>query len=691
MKVQVDWLKEYVRIDPPAAELGHVLTMAGLEIESHEFIDEEKGDVLELNVTPNRGYCLSHLGVAREVSALMGGTFNPPDALNVLEKSYSSTPVEEKIAVENLVESLCPRYAALVIENVKPDPSPKWLCDRLLAIGLRPINNIVDITNFVMMEYGQPLHAFDRELLSGNKIIIRNANKGEKFTSLDGSDLKLDVDALVIADAEKPVALAGIMGGANSQVTDITKNIVLESAFFDSSAIRKASKKYGLRSDSSYRFERGVDIEGVITAQARAAFLIKELAGGDICNGRIDVYPKIRENIRVGLRVARVNQLLGADFSAEKIKEIISRLGLNVGAEIKDETLQVEIPGFRPDLTREVDVIEEIARIDGFDKVATVFPVASVRPVRIALKQSMLRKIREVLCHTGFSETVHFSFVDHGQAENYLSSFASAKDKVIPLKNPLSSENDTMRTSLIPGILKTIQNNLSKGQKPLKLFEIGSVYFLDSKGKRVEKTVLTVAVLGPYELTPWKPRGKEYDFYDLKGALDNLCSHFGLQVTFPGNSNRSYLLTEKSANCFAGGSELGYMGQLSQDKTEIAEKVFVWELDLQKLEESLPPRRRFQSIAKFPETYRDISILVDRKVSSQKASDLILKIGHPLLKQVELYDHFEGKKIQSDKKSLTFALSFQSKDKTLSDDEVSPLFEAIVQTLKTELDASLRE
>jgi phenylalanyl-tRNA synthetase beta chain len=691
MKVQVDWLKEYVNIDAPAAELGHVLTMAGLEIESHELLDEEKGDVLELNVTPNRGYCLSHLGVAREVSALMGGTFNPPDALKALEKSWGATPVTEKIAVENLEENLCPRYAALVIENVTPGPSPKWLCDRLQAIGLRPINNIVDITNFVMMEYGQPLHAFDRELLSGNKIIVRNASKGENFTSLDGSELKLDVDALVIADAEKPVALAGIMGGANSQVTDKTKNIVLESACFDSSAIRKASKKYGLRSDSSYRFERGVDMEGVITAQARAACLIHELAGGEICKGRIDVYPKTRENIQVALRVSRVNQLLGADFSAEQIKEIISRLGLKVEAAIKDGTLQVEIPGFRPDLTREVDVIEEIARVDGFDKVDTIFPVASVRPVRIAPRQTMLRKIREVLCHTGFSETVHFSFVEREQAENYLSSFASTEDKVISLKNPLSSENDTMRTSLIPGLLKTIQNNLSKGQKPLKLFEIGSVYFIDSQGKRVQKTVLTAAVLGPYELTPWKPRGKEYDFYDLKGALDNLCSHFGLQVGFPANANRSYLLEEKSANCYVDTNELGYMGQLSPYKMEIVEKVFVLELDLQKLEESLPLRPRFQSIAKFPETYRDISILVDRQVTTQQASDLILKTGQPLLKRVELYDHFEGKKIQSDKKSLTFALSFQSKDKTLSDDEVSPLFEAIVQTLKTELDASLRE
>ena len=241
MKVQVDWLKEYVEIDKPAAELGHMLTMAGLEIESHELLDEEKGDVLELNVTPNRGYCLSHLGVAREVSVLMGVRFNPPEALAGLEKKWgSSVPIAQKILVENHEENLCPRYAALVIENIKPGPSPKWLCDRLHAIGLRPINNIVDITNFVMMEYGQPLHAFDRELLSGNKIIIRKAKKQELFTGLDGSELKLGPDALVIADAEKPVALAGIMGGVNSQVSDTTQNLVLESAYFDSVAIRKA-------------------------------------------------------------------------------------------------------------------------------------------------------------------------------------------------------------------------------------------------------------------------------------------------------------------------------------------------------------------------------------------------------------------------------------------------------------------
>jgi len=323
--------------------------------------------------------------------------------------------------------------------------------------------------------------------------------------------------------------------------------------------------------------------------------------------------------------------------------------------------------------------------------VATVFPVVSVRPVRISSKQKLSRKLREVLCNTGFSETVHFSFIERNQAEVFLTSFAKEKDKVIGLKNPLSTENDTMRTSLIPGMLKTVSSNLSKGQKPLKLFEIGSVYFSDSGPKRIEKTVLTAAVLGSYELTPWKPRGKAYDFYDLKGVLDQVCFQCGLQVGYSAIVDKPFLLPGKSVSCYSGKEIFGYMGEISPEMTGVTEKVFVFEIDLQKLEQTLPRHPRFQSIAKFPEIYRDISILVDQQITSQRVSDLILKAGRPLLNRVELYDHFEGKKIQSDKKSLTFALSFQSKDRTLSDEEVNPIFQTIIQILKTELDASLRE
>jgi phenylalanyl-tRNA synthetase beta chain len=688
MKVQVDWLKEYTEIDVPTDELGHVLTMAGLEIESHETVelpDGEKSEVLELNVTPNRGYCLSHIGVAREVSALLNKSLKLPDPLKTLESEWGTVAVEDRVSVENLEPELCPRYCALVIENVKVGPSPKWLKDRLTAIGLRPINNIVDITNFVMMEYGQPLHAFDRDLLAGNKIIIRRAKKGEPFASLDGTELKLEPDALVIADGEKPVALAGIMGGINSQVSETTSHIVLESACFNPATVRQGSKKYGLRSDSSYRFERSVDLNGVVSAQARAALMMKELAGGGICLGRVDIYPETGKSINIPLRVGRVNQLLGASFNSEQVRDLLSRLGMEVLSQ--SENMEVKIPSFRPDLLREVDLIEEIARIDGFDKVDTVYPVARVRPVRISPRQNIAKKVREVFCCAGFAETVHYSFIERAYAEEFKTAFAS--EQVIALKNPLSSDYDTMRTSLLPGLLKTAGLNLSKGQKPLKLFEVGSVYSSDSTGLRTEKAVLSAIVLGPYEPTPWKPRGGEYDFYDLKGTLETLITHLHLKLEiFP--DSKPFLLPGKSVRVQIDDRELGYMGQMAPEQNLVAElNVYALELDLGALEKS--SSLRFQPIPKFPETYRDISILVDRSVTSQKAADLILKTGCPLIQKVDLYDHFEGKKIQADKKSLTFALSFQSAERTLSDNEVNPLFEKIVQTLKSELGASLRE
>ena len=694
MKVQVNWLKEYTEIDVPTDELGHVLTMAGLEIESHETVDlpdGEKSEVLELNVTPNRGYCLSHIGVAREVSALLKKSLKLSDPMKTISTESGTVDIEDRLSVENLEPELCSRYCALVIENIKVGPSPKWLKDRLFAIGLRPINNIVDITNFVMMEYGQPLHAFDRDLLTGNKIVIRRAKKGELFSSLDGTELKLEQDALVIADGDKPVALAGIMGGTNSQVSETSSHVVLESACFDPATIRKGSKKYGLRSDSSYRFERGVDLKGVVSAQARAALLIKELAGGEICSGRVDIYPEEEKPKIVSLRVSRVNQLLGGSFSAKQIQDLLSRLGMQITEPA--ETMQVNIPSFRPDLSREIDLIEEIARIDGFDKFDTVFPLAALRPVKITARQSIIKKAREVLCGAGFSETIHYSFIDNVYAEEFKTAFASEQDKVLTLNNPLSSENDTMRTSLLPGMLKTAALNLSKGQKPLKLFEVGSVYFLDSSGVRMEKAVLSAILLGPYELTPWKPRGKEYDFYDLKGTLETLAEQLHMQINISPHS-KAFLLQGKSVRVRVDDIELGYLAQVSPKQklvSEVGQNVYALELDLGALENSLPPSNRFQPIDKFPEAYRDISILVDRFVTSQKIESLIFKTGSPLIQKVALYDHFEGKKIQDDKKSLTFALSFQSADRTLSDEEVAPIFEKIIQTLKSELGASLRE
>ena len=305
MKIQLDWLKEYVDFDVSAEQLGQLLTMAGLEIEAQETVKlgyGNKTEVLELNVTPNRGYCLSYFGVAREVAALMNKNFKYPDCELELKENWGPSLVEEKLTVDNRAPELCLRYSGMVIEDVKIGPSPKWLVDRLTSIGLRSVNNIVDITNFVLMEYGQPLHAFDKDLLDGSEVIVRRAIKDEAFTSLDGVELKLDEDTLVIADTSKAIALAGIMGGANSQVKESTRNIILEAASFDSVIVRKGSKKYGLRSDSSIRFERGVDVKGMIAAQTRAALLIKELAGGIISKGRVDVYPLPLPNKVIFLR-----------------------------------------------------------------------------------------------------------------------------------------------------------------------------------------------------------------------------------------------------------------------------------------------------------------------------------------------------------------------------------------------------
>ncbi|MCH8157287.1 MAG: phenylalanine--tRNA ligase subunit beta, partial [Nitrospinae bacterium] len=633
--------------------------------------------------------------VAREVAALTGKPCKFPDPLKALEKVWGPASVEDGFSVENREPELCLRYSGMVIEDVQPGPSPKWLADRLTAIGLRPINNIVDITNFVLMEYGQPLHAFDRDLLEGSSIVVRRADTGESFTSLDGTDLNLGAEALVIADAVKPVALAGIMGAANSQVTESTRHLVLESACFDPVVVRKGSKKYGLRTDSSMRFERGVDIEAVISAQARAALLITELAGGKIRKGRIDVYPSPSPKRSVTLRVSRVNQVLGCSLSAEQIGDYLSRLGMNVSGPDAGETFRVEIPTFRPVLAREIDLIEEVARLNGFDKIEVTSPVARINPVRFSPRQSATRQVREILSHLGYSETITYSFIDPESAAQFQSAFASGSEmETIPLSNPISSEMGTMRPSLVPGLIQLAVRNLSNGRKQVKVFELGHVFLRDKKGQRTEKVAFSGLAAGIYENNVWKATGKNYDYYDLKGILDSVAAQFKLKLTERPASGRPYMLSGKTVELLAGDRVCGYLGELSPGtirQYELPKHSVVFELDFYELVDALPGPVRFASLPKYPETYRDISILIDKAVSSGEVSDRIYQVGAPLLRQVELYDHFAGKKIEAGKKSLTYALTFQSADKTLTDAEVNPVFEKIVKTLSSQWGATLRE
>jgi len=535
MKIQLDWLKEYVDFGVSAEELGQLLTMAGLEIEAQETVklgDGNKTEVLELNVTPNRGYCLSYFGVAREVAALMNKNFKYPDCESELKENWGPSLVEEKLTVDNRAPELCLRYSGMVIEDVKIGPSPKWLVDRLTSIGLRSVNNIVDITNFVLMEYGQPLHAFDKDLLDGSEVIVRRAIKDEAFTSLDGVELKLDEDTLVIADASKAIALAGIMGGANSQVKETTRNIILEAASFDSVIVRKGSKKYGLRSDSSIRFERGVDVKGMIAAQTRAALLIKELAGGIISKGRVDVYPLPLPNKVIFLRVSRLNQVLGCSLSVDHIENLLFQLGTKTSKQKDGESFNVEIPSFRPFLTREIDLIEEVARLNGFDEIEVTSPSAKIRPVRFTSKQLAIRNIKNLFSNTGFSEVLTYSFIDETMSKQFYSAFSNnCEVNTIALKNPISSDMAVMRPSLLPGLIHSSIRNFSKGQKYVKLFEFGNVFVSSEKNGYKERMVFAGLVAGTHGNNVWEQTGSSYDYFDLKGALDSVTRFLKLNLT----------------------------------------------------------------------------------------------------------------------------------------------------------------
>ena len=698
MKIQLDWLREYVDVDLSAEKLGHLLTMAGLEIETEETVelsDGTKTEVLELNVTPNRGYCLSYLGVAREVAALVGKSFRVPDYEAELEENWGESPIGDKLKVDNSEPELCVRYSGMVIENIKPGPSPKWLADRLTAIGLRPINNVVDITNFVLMEYGQPLHVFDKDLLEGPSIIVRRGKEGESFTAIDGSDLKLDQDALVIADDNKAIALAGIMGSANSQVTASTRHIILESASFNSVVVRKGSKKYGLRSDSSIRFERGVDMHGVISAQARAALLIKKLAGGTICKGRVDLYPSPQPIRNVSLRASRLNQVLGCSLSGDQIKDYLSRLKLEVSLSKDNETFNVGIPSFRPFLLREIDLIEEVARLNGFDKIKETSPAAQINPVRFTPIQSAIGSVKSLLRDIGFSEIITYSFIDELGAKTFQSAFSTTnKVNSISLNNPISVDMDFMRPSLLPGLVQSAMTNFSKGQKHVRVFECGNIFVSGEGGEREEKMVVSAFISGVQENNVWEQTGKSYDYYDLKGTLSAVSRLLKLKLIEHPEPENSFMLKGRSVGLTVDGKACGYLGELSPSiirQYELPKHCIVFELDFDRLMCALPKQVRFLNLPKFPEIYRDISILIDKTVPSGEVIDRINQVGGPLLRKVELYDHFEGNKIKEGEKSLTYALTFQSSDRTLIDEEVNPVFEKIVKILSSQLGAMLRE
>ncbi len=642
--------------------------------------------VFDLEITPNRPDLLSHIGIAREIAALCGGKIKYPVSKIVADRKIPADTVEIRDG------QLCPRYTARIIRNVKVAESPAWLQERLKSVGLRPINNIVDITNFVLLELGQPLHAFDMALLDGGKIIVRRAAEGEKIIALDGKEYKLKNSNLVICDVRKPVALAGIMGGEHSGVTEKTADVLLESAYFNPSNIRSSSRELGISSDSSYRFERGVDFDMVLKASDRAAELILELAGGeatellDVCVSRPETKP-------VHCRFDKIRKTLGIDISNDDISGIFQRLELGV-SDVTAESCKVIPTSFRGDLKVEADLAEEVCRIYGIGKIPLLdaFTIPSG-----SFKQDAyfpMEDARNQLLSLGLFEAMTYSYADEKAA---LADSAYSKDYLLAMSNPISHESAYMRPSLLSGMLRTVEHNISRKNTDLALFEIGKVFCGNTKLGTEEKLQCCIAVTGRKHPERFSSEKKElYDFYDLKGLIETWleyrkisgCEFRRFKETAPGNFTDG-----TCTELVAGGERIAVFGEVSDRLTKgmrIQYPLYIALLQIEKLIALPTPKIQFSHISQFPQVSRDVAMVVPEELAHSRIMEFIAELKIPNLEKVEIFDEFRDEHMGAGKKSLAYSLTFRSPDRTLTDSEVNASHEKVREKLKNELQAELR-
>ena len=683
MKTSYSWLKDYVDIKLSPEGLAEKLTMAGLEVTS---LEKKAGDVImEFEVTPNRPDCLSIIGIAREVAAITNKKLKIPKAsVKATSKATAKVEIKDK--------DLCPRYTARIIEGVKVGPSPKWLVDKLEGMGIRPVNNVVDITNFCLFESAQPLHAFDYDKLTGKKIIVRRAKKNEKIVTIDGDERTLDTDTLVIADESNPVAVGGVMGSVNSEVTTSTTNILLESAYFDPISIRRTSRKLGLSSESSYRFERSVDMFGVRSTSDRAVSLILELCGGKAGSIK-DAGKATIKSKEISLRLDRVNAILGNEISHSFIKKTLSLLGLGVEAGAKGK-LKVIVPSFRQDLKTEEDLMEEIARIYGYDNFSSTIPpmVDQTRKQGFDFeaceeKRVIRDTIKDTLISSGVNEIITYSLISRALAEGVRGIDPST---IVNIKNPLSLEQEIMRPSLIPGILGVISRNLNRRIKNQKLFELGKIYIKDGPNYKEEERLI-IALTG-LASGFWLTKKKVDPFY-VKGIVETLMEKLGITGLSIDIEKAFLRQANRDAAVKIGAEQIGFLEGVSKDllaKFSIKTDVVICEIEIPKVIKAAKLKKRFSEIAKYPSATRDLSIVVDESILRERVERAIKDSGGELVKKVELSSQYRGEQIPTGKKGLHYAIEYHGKDRTLTDREVNKLHSKIRDTLTTQLGAQLR-
>ena len=645
--------------------------------------------ILEITLTPNRIDCASILGIAREIGALTKKKITIPE-VHFEETDISIQDLAEVIVLDS---NGCPRYTAGLVDKVKIGPSPFWIRYKLHVSGIRSINNVVDITNYVLMEFGQPLHAFDYHRLGDRKIVVKRAKNNQIFTTLDEQTRDLDDQTLMICDGKREIAIAGIMGGLNSEITESSTTVLIESAYFNPTMIRRSSKMLSLSTEASYRFERGIDIEGVDLALKRSLRLIKQLTGGNIAKGIIDCYPKTWSSPRITLRVEKANKILGTNVDVKIMANHLSSLSMAVKI-VDQNRLVVSPPSFRVDITREADLIEEIARLIGYNNIPVTLP--AIRPTEEDITEFLLRdRIKNMLVGMGFTEIITYSFISPKSADILGAEQNSNLRSFVKLLNPLTQDQSVMRTSLIPGLLSTVRLNSLRGQNDLRIFEWGKTYIKGEGELPQERLVLAALITGMGSTQEWYQSPREADFFDIKGMTENILEELGIEkAEFKRNSPKEGFDPYEYAGIHCSDTEIGTIGKVSKevmDGYELEKKAYILELYIETLSSLVVWEKKFTPLARFPSVRRDISIIVNRSTDTAILINIVREMGKDLVESVDIFDAYQGKQIAPQEKAMALRISYRSDKRTLTDDEVNKIHEEVIEEICRQTGGRLRE
>ncbi len=650
--------------------------------------------VLEIDLTPNRPDCLSMIGVAREIAAMQKKRVRFP-MIKLSESSFLPDSIETLTSVTIDDPDLCPRYAARLLFDIQVGPSPFWLQDRLRSVGLNPINNVVDITNFVMLETGQPLHAFDYDRLAENRIVVRRAKPNEVFTTLDNKTHTLNDEMLLICDGEKAVAIGGVMGGLNSEIEDDTTRVLIESASFNPVSIRKTAKKLGINTDASHRFERGVDPNGQVFAANRAAQLMTRLGKGRLIKGIVDQYPAPVTSRLIRLNVEAANRRLGIDLNADQITDLLTSIEFQIKDAGKD-AMKVMPPSFRVDVKRFEDLTEEIARLRGYNTIKTTFPAIPGEARKQDPSLVIRNRVKDLLNGFGFNEAISYSFIGESSWDRLRFESNDPRRNAVRVLNPISEEQSVMRTTLIPCLLEAMQYNLSQQNKNLKLFEIGSVFLRNGSDNGLPNEVEMLAGLqtGLRLERNWLAKAETCDFYDLKGVVEALFDHLGaahVRFTAQPVEQCRYLQPGRTARILVKDEEIGQVGELHPEvrrNYDLKQTAFLFEIDVRRLRMHLPETTVFEPIPKFPATARDVTLIVGREKEAGDLLRTVVDTGEDLVENVHMLDVFTGDPIPQGQKSVSLRITYRSADRTLEDVTINRLHAKIADQLRRTFDAS---